>query len=143
MYSEGFPNIDSKDRSVSLSLRDMFFYLESLTAPQILATNASVSYAISLLLDSIGFSNYVFKRVNAENEMIIPYFFIPPDRTIAEILNDLARSTQTAMFFDEYNNFVMMSKDYMMPSISNRETDMVLYGSVDYKDDGILENKKT
>lgn len=140
MYSEGFPQVSSSNRTVTLTLRDMFFYLESTIAPQMLATNASLSYAVSLLLDSIGFSNYVFKRVASESELIIPYFYIPPDKTIAEILNDLAISSQTAMFFDEYNNFVMMSKQYIMPSITDRGTDITLYGS-DYQEDlGVQEN---
>jgi len=129
LYSEGFPKTTAVDRTVELTLRDMFFYLESLTAPQLLATSASLSYAVSLLLDSIGFSNYVFKKVAKESELVIPYFYVSPDKTVAEVLNDLAISTQTSMFFDEYNNFVMMSKNYIMPSELERKTDMTLYGS--------------
>ncbi len=143
MYSEGFPETNAAGRTVQLALRDMFFYLESITAPQMLATSASLSYAISLLLDSIGFSNYVFKRVAGEEELIIPYFYIAPDKTIAEVLNDLAVSSQTAMFFDEYNNFVMMSKKYIMPSATDRPIDLTLYGSDDQQDDGVRENKPT
>jgi hypothetical protein len=141
MYTDGFPESDNSNRSISLKLRDMFFYFESLTAPQILATGASLTYAISMLLDSVGFSNYVFKRISGESDPIIPYFFIPPDTTVAQILNDLAVSTQTAMFFDEYNNFVMMSKNYILPTLSERDTDFVLSGSVDSIDNGVVENK--
>lgn len=143
MYSEGFPSISSENRVVDLTLRDMFFYFESLTAPQILATNASLSYAVSLLLDSVGFSNYVFNRIDGETELIIPFFYISPDKTVAEVLNDLAVSTQTAMFFDEYNNFVMMSKDYMLPSNNEREVDFELRGSKDFEDIGVIENQRT
>jgi len=141
MYTDGFPESDNSNRSISLKLRDMFFYFESLTAPQILATGASLTYAVSMLLDSVGFSNYVFKRISGESDPIIPYFFIPPDTTVAQILNDLAVSTQTAMFFDEYNNFVMMSKNYILPTLSERDTDFVLSGSVDSIDNGVVENK--
>ena len=143
MYSEGFPQTNSANKTVQLTLRDMFFYLESLAAPQMLVTNASLSYAVSLLLDSIGFSNYVFKRVDKEDELIIPFFYIAPEKTIAEVLNDLAISTQTAMFFDEYNNFVMMSKKYIMPSQTERSTDITLYGSDDQQDSGVRENTST
>lgn len=143
MYSEGFPEIDLTTRTTTLSLRDMLFYFESVTAPQILVPNVSVSYAVSMLLDSIGFSNYKFLRVPGETEPIIPFFFIPPDKSVAEILNDIAVSTQTAMFFDEYNDFVMMSKDYVMPLASQRDTDITLYGSKDFADTGINENSKT
>lgn len=143
MYSEGFPELNSNDRTVSLTLRDLFFYFESKTAPQILVQEASLSYAVSMLLDSIGFSNYVFKRINAESEPIIPFFFIPPDKTIAEILNEIAVSTQSAMFFDEYNNLVVMTKEYILPAENERNVDLTLYGSKDFEVDGQINNKTT
>ena len=143
MYTEGFPTTDSRSRTVTLTLRDMFFYMESLLAPQILLTNVSLSSAVSMLLDSVGFSNYTFKRLSSDKESIIPYFFIPPDKTIAEILNDIARSTQTAMFFDEYNNLVCMSKEYMLPTLTQRDTDFTLIGSKDMQQDGAIKNKTT
>jgi len=142
MYSEGFPSISNQDRSVSLSLRDLFFYFESTIAPQMLIQEASLSYAVSLLLDSVGFSNYVFLRNEGEAEDVIPYFYMEPDKSVAEILNDIARSTQSAMFFDEYNNFIVMSKGYMMPSVEERETDIVLYGTKDFSDTGVKKNEK-
>ena len=67
MYSDGFPTVGNESKEVSLELRDLFFYFESQSAPQILSTSTSVSAAVSLLLDSIGFSNYVFKRVEGES----------------------------------------------------------------------------
>lgn len=142
MYTEGFPKINNKDRAVTIEMRDLFFYLESTTAPQILVQNVSLSYAVSLLLDSVGFSNYVFRRNENETEEIIPYFFIEPDKSIAEVLNSLARSTQSAMFFDEYNNFIVMSKGYMMPTSTERATDLTLYGSKDFTDTGVLKNSQ-
>jgi len=143
MYSDGFPKLDNQSKQVSIELRDLYFYFESKIAPQILLTNTSVSSAVSLLLDSIGFSNYVFKRVEGESEVIIPFFFIPPEKSIAQVLEDIAVSTQTAMFFDEYNNFVMMSKDYIMPSVNQRPVDITLYGTTDFSDAGVIKNERT
>ena len=91
-------------------------------APRLLTTQASLSYAITTLLDYIGFTNYTFKRVADESDPIIPYFFIAPDQNVAEVLNQLALATQTAMFFDEYNNFVIMPKEYLLPDVSIRDT---------------------
>jgi hypothetical protein len=142
LYSEGFPESDATDRRMTLKLRDLFFYFESLTAPQLVIKNASISYAVSMILDSIGFSNYAFRRVAGEKEPVIPYFLVAPDMTIAQVLNELAVSTQSAMFFDEYNNFIMMSKNYIMPTVDERATDITLYGSNDFTDAGILENEK-
>ncbi len=140
MYCEGFPKYNPNDRKVSLELRDLYFYFESVTAPEMLVTNVSLSYAVSLLLDSIGFSNYSFKRLSGEKELIIPFFYIAPDKSVAEILSDLAISTQTAMFFDEYNNFIMMSKNYMLPLLNERETSYTFYGSNDFLDNGVVKN---
>jgi hypothetical protein len=143
MYGDGFPEVSAESRTVRINLRDMFSYFESFSAPQILARNASLTYAISFLLDNIGFSNYVFKRVAGESEPIIPFFYVEPDVTVAEVLNELARSTQTAMFFDEYNNFVMMSKNYMLPKATDRSTDITLYGSKDFAKSGVERNSTT
>jgi len=143
LYSEGFPQADVTAAKISLELRDFYFFLESMPAPRMLTTQTSLSYAISLLLDYIGFSNYVFKRTVGENDPIIPYFFIAPDQNVAEVLNQLAVSTQTAMFFDEYNNFVVMSKDYLMPTETQRATDFVLSGSNNQTDSGVVENSSS
>ena len=140
MYSESFPLSNAKTRDLSLELRDLFFYFEAQTAPELLIPNVSLSYAVATLFDSIGFSNYSFKRLPGESDPIIPYFFVAPDKSIAEVLEDLARATQTAMFFDEYNNFIMMSKDYILPSKNDRPSNLVLMGSKDQVRQNIVEN---
>jgi len=141
LYSDAFPKQDLMTKRVSINLRDFYWYLESMAAPEILMTEVSVSSAVSLLLDNIGFSNYTFKRVANEKEIIIPYFFVAPDTSVAQVLQDLAVSTQTAMFFDEYNNFVMMSKNYIMPTATERPTTFALKGTKDFIQDGEIRNK--
>jgi len=143
LYSEGMPQSDVTGGTLSLELRDFYFFLESMPAPRMLVTEVSLSYAISLLLDYIGFTNYSFKRINDENDPIIPYFFVAPDQNVAEVLNQLAISTQSAMFFDEYNNFIVMSKDYLMPTTDMRNTDMQLLGNNNQSISGIIENQTT
>jgi hypothetical protein len=143
MYANSFPELNSVNREVTLEMRDLFFYFEDLDAPQILIEGASLSYAVSLLLDSVGFANYVFLRTNDEDDPIIPYFFISPEKTIAEVLQSLAVSTQSAMFFDEYNNFIVMSKNYIMPKPEDRPTDIVLKGSPDQERVDVLENSSS
>lgn len=143
MYIEGFPQLSNTDRTVTISLRDLYFYFESITAPQLLLTNVSLSYAVSTLLDYIGFSNYTFKRIAGESDPIIPYFFVEPQVSVAQVLNDLAVSTQSTMFFDEYNNFVVMSKNYVLPTEQERATDLTLYGTTDFEKSGAYSNKST
>ena len=140
LYSEGFPQADITGGTLSIDLRDFFFFLESMPAPRLLTTQASLSYAITTLLDYIGFSNYVFRRVDGESDPVIPFFFVAPDQNVAQVLNQLALATQTAMFFDEYNNFIIMSKDYLMPTSDQRATNFVLSGSTGQTDTGVIEN---
>ena len=142
LYSEGFPAINSNSREVTISARDMFFYFEFMRAPQLFLSDVSLSYAVATLLDYIGFSNYVFKRIDGEPDPIIPNFFVEPDKSVAEILQDIAISTQSTMFFDEYNNFVVMTKEYMMPSESERPVDISLFGTKDFEKNGIVKNSK-
>ena len=141
LYSEGLPQANVTAGTLSIKLRDLFFFLESMPAPRLLTTEASLSYAVATLLDYIGFSNYIFKRIDEKSEMVIPFFFVAPDQNVAEVLNQLAIATQTAMFFDEYNNLVIMSKDYLMPETENdRNTDFILSGSNSQTETGIFKN---
>jgi hypothetical protein len=140
LYSESFPQSNLRTRELQLSLRDLFFYFESQLAPELLIPNVSLSYAISTLFDSIGFSNYSFKRIDGESDPIIPYFFVSSEKSIAEVLNDLAIATQTAMFFDEYNNFILMSRNYSLPAENERATNMILLGSSRDDDQETKEN---
>lgn len=143
LYSESFPETRSANRSVAIEMRDLFYYLEEQTAPQLLAQGVSMSYAISLLLDSIGFSNYTTYGLDDDSDLEIPFFFVGPDMSVAQVLNDLAISSQSAMFFDEYNNLVVMSKNYMLPSEEDRPTDVVLHGTKDFQSVGEQSNLRT
>jgi hypothetical protein len=125
LYTDGFPERNAQEYTISLSLRDLYFHFESIKAPRLLITDVSLSQAIAILLDATGFSNYVFKRAPGVSDPVIPYFFVPPDQNVAEVLAQLAVSTQSAMFFDEYNNFVVMTKEYLL---GDRDVDFELLG---------------
>ena len=131
LYSEGIPKVSDASIKIQIDLRDFYFYLESEKSPEILLTNVSLSYAITALLDNIGFSNYVFKRAEGEKDFVIPFFFTGAEQNVAQVLQDLAISTQSAMYFDEYNNFVVMSKDYLLPSDDKRNAEIKFYGHID------------
>ena len=143
LYIDNFPEINKDTRIANIALRDLFFYFETLNAPELFIKDVSFSYAIAMLFDSIGFSNYVYYKSVNDQEPSIPFFYSSPNTTVAEVLQQLARSTQTAMFFNEDNNLVMMSKSYMLPEPGDRnpqapedEVNKVLYGS-----DNLSENK--
>ena len=123
-YSENSAESHGGISNVSLTLRDAFFRFESEMATPIFLQNCTLTMAVAVLLDNIGFGNYIFKNITTANDPVIPFFFVEPDISVAEVLQRLAQSTQTAMFFDEYNNFCMMPKEYLIPdySISDSNT---------------------
>lgn len=128
MYSTGMPKTNYPSSEVNIDIRDFFMFLEASKAPQLFLTDISVSYAMSILLDFIGFTNYGFLRSKNE-ELIIPYFFVEPGQNVAEVLQKIAIASQSAIFFDEYNNLVVMSKEYIIPDEnSSRTVAATLYG---------------
>ena len=91
------------------------FRLENEKAPDLLLTKTTITYAIAVLLDSIGFTNYSFVGFDEDNDFKIPYFFMSGDLNIAQILEKIAIASQSSIFFDENNVLIIMSKDYLNP----------------------------
>ena len=153
MYAENFPSAAGGMSSIGIPIRDQFFRVEMTRAPSIFLTNTTLTSAVAILLDNIGFSNYVFKGFDdvvrqdvggteleyyaSINDPVIPYFYVDPDVSVGQLLVTLATSTQTAMFFDEYNNLVVMPKEYLIPEEGRRPTNWTMYGQ---EEDGSLPN---
>ncbi len=129
LYSQGFPQATGNFDNVSMQLRDAYSILESEQAPELFLQDISLSFAVTMLLDSIGFSNYKFFRIDDETETIIPFFFVAPGRSVAEVLQDIAVATQTSMWFNEENDFCVATKRWTLPD--NRTVDIVLRGQAE------------
>lgn len=126
MYTEGNQPNTEQPPIIGWELRDGYWMLEKTKAPSIFMTNVSLEVAVATLLDYCGFSNYSFKRGGA-GVFSIPFFYVSDEKTVAEVLQDLARASQSAMFFDELNNLVIMSKEHFLSS--TRAVDAVLSGN--------------
>jgi hypothetical protein len=70
MYVDGFPQTNYAERTLDISLRDLFFYFESVTSPTVFLRNKSLKYILAFLLDSVGYSNYDFRSVSDERNII-------------------------------------------------------------------------
>ena len=139
LYAEEAPRIIDEPTTTSFELRDEFFILERATAPQLVLENVSLSRAIMVLLDSIGYEKYSFLRIPNVDEPFIPYFFVSPDMSVADVMSALSEATQTAMYFDERNVLVIAFPAYVLPDANVRSTDLVLRGT---DKDGALANIK-
>ncbi len=129
LYSEGFPQATGNFDSITIQLRDAFGILEREQAPELFLQDISLSFAITMLLDSIGFSNYKFYRLNSDEDFIIPFFFVSPEKTVADVLKELAMASQSSVWFNEENDFCVASKNWVLPSKSERVVDGQLVGN--------------
>ena len=141
LYAEGLPETSATDRTTVVKLSDLFRHFSSIKSPEMLVPNASVSYIVATLLDSIGFTNYKFYRAAGESEDVIPFFFTPASVTIADTLTNIAKASQTAMFFDETNNLIIASRGYMFPS-SGRDSVFTFKGTADQVQSGVYSNQR-
>jgi hypothetical protein len=120
LYVVDKPTVINGTQDVSINLRDFNFRFEEEYCPNIVLKDCSLSKAVAVVLDSIGFTNYIFyfgerktfKEDLSPMDTIIPYFFVNESQTVADVLNQLSIATQCAMFFDEYNNFVVMPREH-------------------------------
>jgi len=143
MYSEGFPEVTASERSTTINIKDLFFFFESTSPQDTIMIDQPVSYIVSTLLDSVGFSNYKFYRMENEKDDIIPFFFIAKEAKISQVLSELAIATQSAIFLDEYNDLVVASRGYMFPKTGDRTTAVYLKGSPDSQRNGAYKNQST
>ncbi len=120
LYAMEKPTVVSGTDDIAIALRDMTFYFEEHKCPNIVLKECSLSKAVAVICDYIGFSNYVFKmgdvdidtRYTSPMDTIIPYFFVNETMSAAEALQALAVATQCAIFFNENNNLVVMPREH-------------------------------
>lgn len=120
LYATDRPAVVSGTDDVTLTLRDLNFRFEEETCPNLVLRDCSLTKAVAVLMDSIGFSNYIFHVGDRSTwnkdlsplDTVFPYLFVNETQTIAEVLDQLSIASQCAMFFDEYNSFVVMPREH-------------------------------
>lgn len=152
LYVSEKPVAISGTEDVSITLRDLTFRLEETYCPNLLMKDCSLTKAVATLLDWSGFTNYIFyfgekKNNTSPLDTIIPYFFTNKTMTVAETLEMLSNASQCAMFFDEYNNFVVMPREHfgtdpvytlrstgsLQPNIEDMSVDVSVIGDAEVK----------
>jgi hypothetical protein len=122
LYATEKPVSSNGIEDVTVTLRDLNFRFEEMYCPNIVLKDCSLSKAVATVLDSVGFSNYIFyfgerstfKDGLSPLDTTIPYFFTNETQTVASVLEELSVATQCAIFFDEYNNLVVMPREHFV-----------------------------
>lgn len=109
---------EAEDYVVSATLNDFMKILQSQKAsPVMISTlykSVPVSFAIQTILQGIGFTNFKFLNGKESSQVDIKYFYADDDKTIAEVLDEIARATQCSIYIDAFNNVVCASKDRVL-----------------------------
>ena len=144
MYSESWTAND--DFTTTISLVDKMSILSEKKAIDmcfISKDGIPMSAIILFLLDNCGITGYEFKKQSNKDDTMIKTFFCKKEETVTEVLQKLAVATQSAMFFDAYNNLNVMTKEKIAQTVSNANSDYWMImdenyggytGSIQFKD---------
>jgi hypothetical protein len=99
------------DGVVDISLEDQSEHLKAIKPRACLYENQTVPEIIWSILDSVGFNNYVVDQSDMTTEHTIPFFWGDGDSTAWELLDEVAKSTQTAIYFDAYGQLQVKTRD--------------------------------
>ena len=98
------------DETVSVSLVDASKYLQETTPPAAMWENLTVPQIVWRLMDSVGFVDYVIDADDRVAEHTVPVFWVTGEQSVWEVLDDLAKGTQTAIYFDSFGDMQVRTR---------------------------------
>lgn len=131
MWTDAWGGQDST--SVKVDLKDSSVILQEQTMPPMVLTNATVGQIVWQTMDMVGMTNYHHTLAEDDFGYVIPYYWPsdtaeksnprwgrlqvsttpPPTSTIWDEFAALAESTQTAIYFDEYDVMQIVGRKAM------------------------------
>lgn len=126
---------DWEDSEVGFKLQlfDSAKYLQNINAVDAIFENKPIHYVIGTILDMAGFSNYSldmsdFRKGQAPSgeekieTPVLTYFATDPDESVWKNLQDICEATYSAVYFDEYGNLQLITRDELTRSLQRDET---------------------
>jgi hypothetical protein len=91
------------DESVSIECLDYSKFFNTQHPPSVMWEKLPTSEIVWRLLDTLGFNKFNIELDSAlETDFTINVFYTSGEETMWEVLDELARATQTAIYFDSY-----------------------------------------
>jgi hypothetical protein len=109
MYSDGWNG--QGEESASVTLKDASKFLQEIKPPKMFFENMTLGRIVWQLCDIIGFTDYVYDKVDDDKATIVPYFWTDGEKTLWEIFSSLATTTQSAIYFDEFGQLQILTRD--------------------------------
>lgn len=97
MYVSSWSNGDA---TTSVELEDYSKYLKEIKPNPFMIEKKTSTEITWRVLDSVGFLDYDVQEDDLSDATTIPVFWTDGEKTVWEVLDDLAQATQTAIYFD-------------------------------------------
>lgn len=109
MFSDGWNGQGTEVAQVSL--KDASKFLQEMKPPKMFFEGLTLGRIIWQLCDVMGFNDYVYDRADDDKDTQVPYFWTDGEKTIWEIFGHLALTMQAAIFFDEFGQLQIQTRD--------------------------------
>lgn len=96
---------------VSIELADFSKFLNETYPRPALWSNYSIPELVQRILDSVGFVDWVIDSTVTATDHIIPNFWVDGEMNVWEVLDDLAKGTQSAIYFDGFGKLRIRTRD--------------------------------
>lgn len=100
MVSDDWTGQD-RDQTV-VKLMDDAAYLQTVKPNPVYYEKKTAAEIIWRLLDSIGYTNYYYEKLDSDSATLVPHFWADGEKTVWDIINEFAQPMQMAIYFDEY-----------------------------------------
>lgn len=95
----------------TVSMKDASKFLQEIKPPKMLFENMTLGRIVWQLCDIVGFSDYSYEKIDDDKATVVPFFWTDGEKTLWEIFNSLAVTTQSAIYFDEFGILQILTRD--------------------------------
>ncbi len=96
---------------VDVELKDSSKFMQDQKAPNLYMKNVNIGEAVWRMCDAIGFNNYIYDVKTTSPLTEIPFFWSTKDENFWEVLAGIAEGTQTAIWFNQYDQLMIQTRD--------------------------------
>ena len=100
------------ESTVQISLEDSSKFLKEVRPNSTMYENKTVTEIVWRILDSVGFHDYEIGVEDIDpKQFVIPIFWTTGEEVVWEVLDELAKSSQTAIYFDSRNKLQVRTRE--------------------------------
>jgi hypothetical protein len=134
---------EGQDREgTTISIVDDSDYLQTVKPTPVYYEKMTAAEIVWRLLDSIGFTDYNYEKIDSDVATMVPHFWADGEKTVWEIIKEFAQPMQMAFYFDEYGILQIKTRNtaYNLTKTPVWQLDAITNGS---KLADIIKSEKT